>query len=48
MSAQAGQILKDNIQDRTIREGLSLVDWKPTQREYPAAAEAVEWWLYGI
>lgn len=47
LAAEAGELLVDNIQDRTIREGLSLVGWKPEQREYPAAAEAVEWFLYG-
>lgn len=47
MAAEAGEILLDNFQDRTIREGLSLIGWKPEQREYPAASEAVEWWLYG-
>lgn len=47
MAAEAGEILTDNLQDRTIREGLSIVGWKPTQRDYPAAASAVEWWLYG-
>lgn len=47
LAAEAGELLTDNIQDRTIREGLSLIGWKPEQREYPAAAEAVEWFLYG-
>ncbi|KAF3023543.1 hypothetical protein E8E14_009684 [Neopestalotiopsis sp. 37M] len=46
LAAEAGELLTDNIQDRTIREGLSLIGWKPEQREYPAAAEAVEWFLY--
>ncbi|KAI4593551.1 hypothetical protein KJ359_009237 [Pestalotiopsis sp. 9143b] len=46
LAAEAGELLVDNIQDRTIREGLSLIGWKPEQREYPAAAEAVEWFLY--
>jgi hypothetical protein len=47
MVEEAGEILLDNYQDRTIREGLSLIGWKPEQRPYPAAADAVEWWLYG-
>ncbi|KAH7310501.1 hypothetical protein B0I35DRAFT_396766 [Stachybotrys elegans] len=47
MAAEGGEILKGNLQDMTIREGLSMVGWKPRQRAYPAAAEAVEWWLYG-
>lgn len=48
MAAEAGELLSDNIQDRTMREGLVHVGWKPEQREYPQAAEAVEWWLYGM
>jgi hypothetical protein len=47
LKAEAGEILTENLQDMTVREGLSLVDWKPEQREYPMAAEAVEWWLWG-
>ncbi|KAK8135635.1 hypothetical protein PG984_003575 [Apiospora sp. TS-2023a] len=46
MAAEAGELLSDNIQDRTMREGLAHVGWKPEQRDYPQAAEAVEWWLY--
>lgn len=48
MAAEAGELLVDNIQDRTLREGLTHVGWKPNQREYPQAADAVEWWLYGM
>lgn len=48
MAAEAGELLVDNIQDRSIREGLALVGWKPNQRTYPQAADAVEWWLYGM
>lgn len=46
MTTEAGELLTDNIQDKTIREGLTHVGWKPSQRDYPAAADAVEWWLY--
>ena len=45
--AEAGEILKDNLQDRTVRAGLSLAGWKPELTDYPMAAEAVEWWLWG-
>ncbi|KAI0534429.1 putative flavin-containing polyamine oxidase [Xylaria digitata] len=46
MEERAGEILKDNRQDPTVRTGLSLIGWKPSQRDYPAASDAVEWWLY--
>ncbi|GAW27390.1 putative flavin containing polyamine [Rosellinia necatrix] len=46
MERRAGEILKENQQDPTVRAGLSLVGWKPSQRKYPAASEAVEWWMY--
>ncbi|KAK8856749.1 flavin-containing polyamine oxidase [Apiospora arundinis] len=46
MAAEAGELLVDNIQDRTLREGLNHVGWKPNQRGYPQAADAVEWWQY--
>lgn len=46
MTQEAGELLTGNIQDKTIREGLMHVGWKPDQRDYPAAADAVEWWLY--
>ncbi|KAK7966390.1 polyamine oxidase (propane-1-3-diamine-forming) [Apiospora aurea] len=46
MVAVAGELLADNIQDRTMREGLTHAGWKPNQRKYPQAADAVEWWLY--
>ncbi|KAH8785108.1 hypothetical protein F5883DRAFT_402416 [Diaporthe sp. PMI_573] len=46
MTQEAGELLTDNIQDKTIREGLVHVGWQPDQRDYPAAADAVEWWLY--
>ncbi|KAF2396381.1 amine oxidase [Trichodelitschia bisporula] len=46
LKVDAGEILAENLQDRTVREGLSLVGWKPQQRANPAAAEAAEWWLW--
>ncbi|KAI1365138.1 putative flavin-containing polyamine oxidase [Xylaria arbuscula] len=46
MGERAGEILEDNLQDPTVRAGLSLVGWKPSQRAYPEASDAVEWWLY--
>lgn len=46
MTQEAGELLTGNIQDKTIREGLMHVGWQPDQRDYPAAADAVEWWLY--
>lgn len=46
VAAEAGELLANNIQDRTLRQGLTHVGWKPEQRDYPQAAEAVEWWLY--
>ncbi|KAG8168411.1 hypothetical protein KVR01_001160 [Diaporthe batatas] len=46
MTQEAGELLTDNIQDKTIREGLVHVGWQPDQRDDPAAADAVEWWLY--
>ncbi|KAI0115531.1 putative flavin-containing polyamine oxidase [Nemania sp. FL0031] len=46
MSERAGEILEGNLQDPTVRTGFSLIGWKPLQRKYPAASEAVEWWLY--
>lgn len=47
MAAEAGTLLEGNIQDRTVEQGLALVDWRPELRQNPKAAEAVEWWLYG-
>lgn len=46
LARDAGQLLSDNIQDRTFRQGLIHVGWTPEQRAYPQAADAVEWWLY--
>ncbi len=37
----AGNILRDNLQDRSIRAGLSLAGWKPRK---DVQAQAVEWW----
>lgn len=46
LSEVADELLEENIQDRTFRQGLALADWNPEQRDYPQAADAVEWWLY--
>lgn len=48
MTQLAGEFLTENLQDATIREGLSLVGWKPAQRELAMEAAAAEWWLYGM
>jgi polyamine oxidase len=48
LRVEAGEILTDNLQDRTVREGLGLVGWKPEKREYPMAAAAVEWFVWGM
>lgn len=37
----AGYILTDNLQDTSMRAGLSLRDWKPRKDMH---AQAVEWW----
>ncbi|KAI0425740.1 putative flavin-containing polyamine oxidase [Xylaria sp. FL1042] len=39
MEERAGEILGENQQDSTLRAGLSLIGWKPSQRPYPAASE---------
>ncbi|KAL9608515.1 MAG: hypothetical protein Q9167_006666 [Letrouitia subvulpina] len=39
----AGVLLSQNLQDRTMRAGLSLAGWKPKKS---AAAQAVEWWIF--
>ncbi|KAH8175140.1 flavin containing amine oxidoreductase domain-containing protein [Sarocladium implicatum] len=46
LAAVGGELIEDNIQDRTFRQGLDHVGWRPEQRKYPQAADAVEWWLY--
>ncbi|CAG8959690.1 hypothetical protein HYFRA_00001595 [Hymenoscyphus fraxineus] len=39
----AGRILIQNRQDRTMRTGLSIADWKPKK---DMKAQAVEWWKF--
>ena len=41
LEEDAGYILVDNLQDRSVRSGLSLAGWKPKQDKQ---AQAVEWW----
>lgn len=48
LAAEGWEILTDNLQDGTVREGLGLVGWKPEQRPNPAAAEAVEWFVWDM
>ncbi|KAJ5889619.1 flavin containing polyamine oxidase [Penicillium tannophilum] len=38
----AGTILTENLQDMSVRSGLSLADWKPKRDDM--TAQAVEWW----
>jgi polyamine oxidase len=40
----AGRILTENLQDRSMRAGLSMADWKSKKS---MAAQAVEWWMWG-
>jgi len=44
----AGYILSENLQDRTARAGLSLSGWKPKLSDNPMAAQAVEWFMWGM
>lgn len=39
----AGAILTENLQDRTMRVGLSIEDWKPKK---DMKAQAAEWWEF--
>lgn len=39
----AGYILTDNLQDRSLRSGLSLASWKP---RVDKEARAIEWWQF--
>ncbi|KAI4252646.1 MAG: hypothetical protein LQ352_004169 [Teloschistes flavicans] len=43
LEQDAGDILTQNLQDRSVRSGLSLAGWKPGK---DAAAQAVEWWQF--
>jgi polyamine oxidase len=40
----AGRLLTENLQDMSMRAGISLAGWKP--RKDPAR-QAVEWWMWG-
>lgn len=44
LEQDAGYILTQNLQDRSIRAGLMLADWKPKRMEQ----QAVEWWEWGM
>lgn len=41
LEQDAGYILTDNLQDRSVRSGLSLAGWRPRN---DMRAQAVEWW----
>lgn len=41
LEEDAGYILINNLQDRSVRSGLSLAGWKPGK---DMEAQAVEWW----
>ncbi|KAG5978972.1 hypothetical protein E4U55_005705 [Claviceps digitariae] len=43
-SARAGRLLADNLQDETVRAGLSLADWNPKHSDM--RRQAVEWWSW--
>lgn len=43
--ANAGTLLRDNIQDQTARTGLAMAGWKPASNDM--SAQAVEWWQWG-
>ncbi|KAL8713292.1 MAG: hypothetical protein Q9220_002491 [cf. Caloplaca sp. 1 TL-2023] len=43
LEQDAGYILTQNLQDRSVRSGLSLAGWKPAK---DPAAQAVEWWEF--
>ena len=47
MLIKAGQLLTQNLQDWSVRVGLSRAGWKPALTENQAAAEAIEWALLG-
>ena len=43
LEQDAGDILRHGLQDRTVRAGLSLANWKPRKDR---AAQTVEWWEF--
>jgi len=42
LAQDAGYILTENLQDRSVRSGLRLAGWKPGRTDMKA--HAVEWW----
>jgi polyamine oxidase len=45
LEQDAGDILSQNLQDRSVRAGLSLSGWK--LKESNTRKSAVEWWDWG-
>lgn len=45
LEQDAGTILLENLQDRSVRAGLSLSGWKPKKN---MRKQAVEWWEWGM
>ena len=43
LEQDAGYILSDNLQDRSVRAGLSLAGWKPGR---DMEAQTTEWWEF--
>ncbi|MCJ1246879.1 hypothetical protein MMC30_004088 [Trapelia coarctata] len=43
LQQDAGYILTENLQDRSVRSGFSLAGWKPRK---DMKAQAVEWWQF--
>ncbi|KAL8651796.1 MAG: hypothetical protein Q9210_003064 [Variospora velana] len=43
LEQDAGHLLTQNLQDRSVRSGLSLAGWRPGE---DAAFQAVEWWEF--
>lgn len=43
MEQDAGYILTENLQDRSVRSALSLAGWKPRKN---MEAQAIEWWQF--
>ena len=43
LEEDAGYILSENLQDQSVRSGLSLSGWKPGKN---MAAQATEWWEF--
>lgn len=43
LEQDAGYILSDNLQDRSVRSGLSLAGWKPGK---DPQAQTAEWWEF--